>query len=63
MENQKYEVNKTIILDCGYDGMIEHRPCKILALFEANNLWDSNKKDLCAKVRILGTDEVFTTTL
>jgi hypothetical protein len=57
------KIGDVIELDCGYDGMIDMQPCKVLRLYEATDLWNHAKVNLCAEVRQVGTDYVFQTTL
>lgn len=51
-------------IDCGYWGIDDTRPCKLLEDPRPTaTLWDASKIEWVAMVKILGTDETFTAIL
>lgn len=60
----KYKKGEWVELDCGYDGMIDMRECRLIEdSYKVKGLWpDSPERDV-ARVEILGTGEVFQATL
>jgi hypothetical protein len=64
MLNLKTKRGDIIEADCGYNGMIDERECKVLEKpYESNGLFPNSPKTLNARVEILGTGEVFTTSI
>lgn len=57
-------VNDIIELDCGYHGMIDMQPCRVLEQpYELRPLFEGDKPSLAARVEQLGTGETFLATL
>lgn len=54
------KVGDTVELDCGYDGMLDYRPVKLLETpYPSRKLFDEQARSWAARVEILGTGETF----
>lgn len=59
-----YKKGDEVNIDCGYNGMDDTRPCRLLEDPKpAYKLFGDEPDRLCSRVEILGTGETFTAIL